>query len=396
MPMYSHSKISTFETCPLKYKLRYIDKIVSGEEGIEAFMGSRVHSALEKLYRDKQREKKTTLEELLEFYRNEWEREWHDQIVINKKDCTKENYFDMGKKAIERYYGRFRPFEQAVTVWIEEQVNFNVGRFKMTGFVDRLDKAPDGSYEIHDYKTSGHLPQQSDMDNDRQLALYEVALRSRWKDVKKVRLVWHYLVFDQDITSKRTKVQLKALEMNVASLIERIEAETDFKPTPCGLCNWCEYWQYCPEKKHLVKISEMKPKDAKAEDGFALVNEFTKLKAQEKEVQTKLEDFKERIISYAGTEGLTKVRGSSTVASISTTDSLSLPSKSDKERYGEVVDAVKQAGLWEEFSVLDTRGLAEGIESGVIDPMVKKKLKTYVEEKKTVTVRLSKLKDYEE
>ncbi|MBI3815566.1 MAG: PD-(D/E)XK nuclease family protein, partial [Nitrospinae bacterium] len=26
MPIYSHSRLSTYETCPLKYKLQYIDK----------------------------------------------------------------------------------------------------------------------------------------------------------------------------------------------------------------------------------------------------------------------------------------------------------------------------------------------------------------------------------
>ena len=52
--VYSHSRISTFETCPLKFKLRYLDKIEPLRGNIEAFMGSRVHDTLEKLYRDKQ------------------------------------------------------------------------------------------------------------------------------------------------------------------------------------------------------------------------------------------------------------------------------------------------------------------------------------------------------
>ena len=50
MTLYSHSRLSTFENCPLKFKYTYIDKIETGiEESIEAFLGSRVHEALEKL-----------------------------------------------------------------------------------------------------------------------------------------------------------------------------------------------------------------------------------------------------------------------------------------------------------------------------------------------------------
>ena len=51
MVTYSHSKIGCFENCPLQFKFRYIDRIKKEkEEGIEAFMGSRVHDTLEKLY----------------------------------------------------------------------------------------------------------------------------------------------------------------------------------------------------------------------------------------------------------------------------------------------------------------------------------------------------------
>jgi hypothetical protein len=37
VPLYSHSKLSTYETCPRQYKLKYIDRIgpPEGEEGRE-------------------------------------------------------------------------------------------------------------------------------------------------------------------------------------------------------------------------------------------------------------------------------------------------------------------------------------------------------------------------
>jgi len=47
MPVYSHSRIGTFENCPRQYKLKYIDRIQlpEGKTGVEAFLGSRVHEA---------------------------------------------------------------------------------------------------------------------------------------------------------------------------------------------------------------------------------------------------------------------------------------------------------------------------------------------------------------
>jgi hypothetical protein len=44
MPIYSHSRLETFETCPQKYNFRYIDEIAKlKEQTVEAFVGSRVH-----------------------------------------------------------------------------------------------------------------------------------------------------------------------------------------------------------------------------------------------------------------------------------------------------------------------------------------------------------------
>jgi hypothetical protein len=163
------------------------------------------------------------------------------------------------------------------------------------------------------------------------------------------------------------------------------------------LCDWCEYWEHCPEKRHVVKIDQMKPAEARKEDGFRLVNEYAKLKEQEKSIQLKLDDLKERIISYAKTENITKVRGSGTVASVSTSTYLSLPSKSmDEYKYAEVVELVKKAGLWDEYSALDIKSLAGELVSGKLDAKLAKKLREYAEERKTETVRLTKVKEEED
>ena len=51
MVIYSHSRLSTFEQCPFKFKLRYIDKIIPEiENTIESFLGGIVHETLEWIY----------------------------------------------------------------------------------------------------------------------------------------------------------------------------------------------------------------------------------------------------------------------------------------------------------------------------------------------------------
>ena len=83
--MYSNSRIETFEKCPRKYKFRYLENIKSETEGVEAYVGKRVHETLEKLYRDLKMTKMNTLEDLLRFYESEWEKNWHGKIQVVRK-----------------------------------------------------------------------------------------------------------------------------------------------------------------------------------------------------------------------------------------------------------------------------------------------------------------------
>ena len=70
-------------------------------------------------------------------------------------------------------------------------------RYRMTGYIDRLSRASDDTYQIHDYKTSAYLPSQEDVDSDQQLGLYQIGVQKRWPDIKNVKLIWHYLAFDR-------------------------------------------------------------------------------------------------------------------------------------------------------------------------------------------------------
>ena len=101
MPTYSNSKLATYENCSQQYKLKYIDHIKppEEEEGIEAFLGLRVHETLEKLYRELLLTKLNSLEELLGYYNSQWEKNWHENVVVNKKGFTASHYCNAGREA---------------------------------------------------------------------------------------------------------------------------------------------------------------------------------------------------------------------------------------------------------------------------------------------------------
>jgi RecB family exonuclease len=114
------------------------------------------------------------------------------------------------------------------------------------GFVDRIARTRDGAIEIQDYKTSARVPTQAEVDEDRQLALYQIGIGARFGAQRPVRLVWRYLRQRRTLVSTRTPEQLGELAAQTRALIDRIRSETAFAPKPSALCRWCEYREGCP------------------------------------------------------------------------------------------------------------------------------------------------------
>jgi putative RecB family exonuclease len=248
-PVYSPSRISTYESCPRQYRYRYVDRIPREEESIEAFLGSRVHEALNRLYRDLQLEKHPHLDELLNYYDTEWVRRWHDQVRIVKQDNSIEDYKRLGERCLKDYHNAHKPFDHGQTLGLEHRVTSSLdpaGRYRIQGYIDRLVSVGSGRYEIHDFKTSGRLPVQGVLDADRQLALYQLGVQGTWPEAKEIELVWHYLAFGKELRSRRTPEALDRLKATTIALIDRIEADTEFKPIKSTLCHWCAYKDICP------------------------------------------------------------------------------------------------------------------------------------------------------
>jgi len=399
MPLYSHSRLSTYETCPLKYKLQYIERPeVVKEEGVEAFLGKRVHEALEKLYRNLRYSRLITADELLNYYNDQWDKNWNDSVAIAKKDLTANNYKDTGIKCIRNYYQRHAPFENGVTIGIEEKITFPLsedGGYAIQGYIDRLDRTKDKIYEIHDYKTSGSLPLQEHLDDDRQLALYEIGIRKKYPDVREVKLIWHYLMFDMELSSERTSEQIEDLRKETIALIDAIEADKEFKHKESNLCGWCDYWAYCPAKKHIARTDALPVEQFLAEDGVTLVNKYTAVWHKLKELAMEEDKIKEAIAAYAKREGIESIIGSNHIVKVKFEESLRFP-KAKTDNRAELEKLIKEIGLWDKMSQLNTKALANAVKFGKLDEELAEKIKQFASVEESVRVSQPKMLREEE
>jgi len=398
MPIYSHSQLSIYEECPLKYKLCYRDKIKREIEGIEAFLGTMVHETLKKCYDDVRLTKVNSLVDLLTFYDKVWQENWHDSIIVTKKDVTKDHYQSLGNKLIETYYKRYAPFDSDMTLSTEKRVTFSLGdgdKYKLTGFIDRLSRTKEDIYQIHDYKTSAYLPSQEEVDNDRQLGLYQIGIQKTWPDIKNIRLIWHYLAFDRELVSSRSGEAISNLVEETIKVIDEIEFAEAFPPRESGLCDWCEYPDLCPMRKHFYTVEALPVNEYLNEPGVVLVNKYAELKEKASEIDEEMEKVKEAILDYARKEQVELIKGSDQKVRVRFDKKLKFPGKSEAERQ-DLDKAIKAAGKWLEVSQLDTTALTRVIEQSLWDKDLIGEVMKYGSIEETSSVYLSKLKDDEE
>jgi len=364
MTCYSHSRVSTYENCPYQFKLKYIDKIkVDISTTIEAFMGGLVHQTLEKLYKDKKFQKKITKAGLIKFYNDLWKKEFSEDILIVKKDYTEENYRKMGEKYITDYYDRMQPFEQMTILGIETEDKITLPDGNQWHVrIDKLGCDDEGNYYVCDFKTNARMKDQEEADEDRQLAMYSVWVKDKFKDAKSVKLIWHMLAFNKDAVSERSDEQLEKLQQEVIEKIKEIESATEFPRNQTALCDYCVYKEMCPSFKHEAELEKIETiKEFKKDDGVKLVDEFSEVSMQLSELKKKSEEMKEGLIEYSKQFGVDVVYGSNKKASVKEIDKIVMPEGDEKEKF---IQLMKDKGVYEEYSMLCSARLSSHIIKG--------------------------------
>ncbi len=378
--MYSNSRIETFEQCPQKYKFRYIQNIRTETEGIEAFVGKRVHETLEKLYRDLKITKLNSAEDLLRFYESEWEKNWHGKVRVVRDGISPGHYFELGKQCIADYYKRFHPFNQGRTLGLEERIEMKLKdgdkTYTIQGYIDRLTWDPDSeTYEIHDYKTGSTVPTQAEADEDRQLALYQLGLLQRWPNAKRIKLIWHYLASNIDIVSTRTETDLATLEREVIDVIHQVEEETKlgrWDVRISRLCEWCEYKSICPAWKHPVAMEILTPNEYLRDTGVQLVQKYAELESKKADLQAEIKalgqeqaKIEEAAVAYAQKENLLTLDGPEHRLVFKNEEEFRAPTKSEDPFAWELLrTTLKNAGKLEDVSTVNSAMLKFAMRKG--------------------------------
>jgi putative RecB family exonuclease len=409
---FSPSKLDVYKNCARRYQYKYVDRIARYRKTPETAIGTSVHAAFEELYGLVSGGKIPSLEEVQAFYEKALAEEWDDEIQLKDPRFTKENWKKVGGDCVELYYKAHAPFGEDRTVAVEKRVGFALpveGReYRIEGFVDRLSLAPDGAFEIHDYKTAKSLPSQDKVDADWQLALYEIAVRREWPDAREVRLKWHYVRHGATLTSIRDEAARARLLEEVSRTVAAIKHDHEFVPNPGPLCDWCEYRDLCPVFAHPEKIAALPPAERKLDDGVKLVNALAEIEAKRRRLKDELktldldkDGLDARIAAFAQAAGVTTVSGEAAEATVTRKDDVHLPTKTgEPERHAELEKEARETPLWGEIARLDPHALIEGVRArrwtGALLSAAEALLERFGRREPSLTVRLRRRRGAEE
>lgn len=234
----SYSQIETFQTCPLKYKYRYVLGIPGAPNHALNF-GQTLHRTLRDFHKYELLDKNPTIDDLLTLYKNHWIGEGYES-----KEHKMER-FEEGKRILSEYYKSYKKVF-GHPLYLEQKFTIRLNGTFLIGSIDRIDKI-DNKIEIIDYKTGEGKLKKKEIKKDSQLTIYALAANESL-GINPDFLSLYFLETGEKVTTTRVKEELEAKKEEILKIIEEIQ-NSDFKGKFGPWCSYCEFNSICPVYK---------------------------------------------------------------------------------------------------------------------------------------------------
>ncbi|MGD9118670.1 MAG: PD-(D/E)XK nuclease family protein [Dehalococcoidia bacterium] len=352
----SYTQISLYRSCPLSYKLQYIDGLETKEKGYFSF-GTTMHDCAEYFFKVKV-PPPPTLAQMLDFYERKWLSEGYES------DEEEAEYKAYGRELLTKFWEIHHP-DFRMPIAVEHKFNIDIGNVKLTGRIDRVDKLESGGLAIIDYKTNKELFTQEYINNDLQLTLYQLAVEQSWfLPVEKLTL-YHFRSNTPVSCPPREPERLEEAKKVVLEVAEGIQAgnfpATESAYCPCDFPEYCPYYQhkFAPERGETDVIDEAAVPES--------VERYVALQKEIKRLELELKELKEMITAYCQQQGLKRVYGQSHALTYGLRETASYNEP-------EVKALLEPAGLWPRVLGFDQYKLRELIKDETVADELRRKL----------------------
>lgn len=249
--MHSASRVAVYARCPRRYYWRYVVKVPQRRTSAQA-LGINLHAALEALEQaapgdgDGERAALASLAAT-----------WTSEGFASPEEeqaCR----LEAAQRLIRYASAREARRDRGTPLMLEKRLEGRLGELRIRGIVDRVDKLPDGSLALLDYKTGARDAAEVTDATLQQLAIYRslvtqatglvpaqvVVVRPGGSDTS--------LDLDEEAWAARLTVAHEAMV--------RLSRDEDFEPVVTPSCGSCDYASRCvPHQRARLAAGEVRP-----------------------------------------------------------------------------------------------------------------------------------------
>jgi len=351
----SYTQIALYQSCPLQYKLQYIDGLKPKDKWYFSF-GSTLHLCAQYFFKVRV-PPPPSLEELLQFYEQNWISEGYESAEEEAK------YKTYGREILSKFWG-IHSADFRMPVAVERIFYIDIEGIKLRGYLDRVDKLESGGLSIVDYKSNQGLFTQDDLESNLQLTLYQLAAEQTWHlPVEKLTL-YHLRSNTPCSCAARDEARLEEARHLVLAVAENI-AEKRFPAVENQYCP-CDFAEHCL----YYRQKTVPPEETDILRGMAVdeaVEHYVSLQGQIKELESQFEEIKQMITNFCQAEGLNRVYGREHAVTYRLVDKTGFSE-------GEVRALLEPEGLWHRVLSLDQSRLKQLITDEAVAKDVRHKL----------------------
>lgn len=244
----SHSQVSTYLLCPLRYKLSYVERVEPDFVSSALVQGSGIHEVIASFYQAHLQNERLPREEMVRQFHSFWEAEEQKKpIKFNGDD--REATIAMSERLIEVFCEKVQPKQ---IIAIEEPFRISIGEElpDLVGVIDLIESDETGEITVADTKTAAKRYSDFDVAENNQLTVYSLACKSMgFEQEPLLRL---------DILLKQKNCDLVKMhtlrnDAQRARVIRLIKAVWDaiskeaFYPNRSFMCPSCQYSRICQD-----------------------------------------------------------------------------------------------------------------------------------------------------
>lgn len=240
---FSASGIKMYEDCPLKFKYNYILKIPTPQKSFFQ-LGTDMHAVFEQMSRLKMQGEVPDISKAREMLDVTW-----NPHVFDSRTQEQQEYSKMQKML--DFWMDFERHNPNETVEVEGEFEIKLDGARFGGYIDRLDRTPEGDYIVIDYKTGTTNLSKNKLKKDLQIALYCMAVKEKYG---KLPVQAGHMYVNPELAELRlvdvSEEGVEAVAGRVREIVGRV-LEEDFDIKEETNCWFCDYKGICEQ---IVKI----------------------------------------------------------------------------------------------------------------------------------------------